>query len=235
MGNKMSGTAKKDLFIVSGTGNQIQAIIDRDLNLQHTHALVEFAVVPKSYLMLGSDETVTITDTLGSYVVDFPRGNYTPSVIAASFNTVTAYTCTPPGRQGQVDTGKFIWSTARTDPSFNVSDGDLGRMLGLPAGETAFVGVLESVNAISLQRYDIVYIRSDLVADRSQILQPIFSAGVAYNTDLLYQPHDVTVGLRQMTTAKCNLYRFWITDGDGEIIDLRGVRWSLVLSLVKFV
>src|SRR5699024_8971293 len=84
---------------------------------------------------------------------------------------------------------------------------------------------LTSTNVIKLQKEDVLYIHSDIANnDGDDILQEIYSStGNADFANIYYRCIDVDAYSKSLRFKDSNTYKFWITNEDGQIMDLNGL------------
>jgi len=94
-----------------------------------------------------------------------------------------------------------------------------------------FVGdSLTSVNVVSFQLQDSLFIHSDLAND--DILQEILGVDSPSYGNIVYQCISVEGYEKQISSNRNNVYRFYLTDEDDLPIDLNGQ--NIVFTLLFF-
>lgn len=224
-------------FLVQSTSTDFTQALDIVLNSadQWKYVVIEKAIVPKTYLMLPDAATLVVADAIGTQNLSFIAGNWTLALIAAVLDTLVGYSVAKPGTRGVVDTGRYTFTTARASATLRTSSSALARMLGFEANTTyPFTGgVLQSATVATLERYDTLLLKSTLVKDPSHILAPIFSVQDAYQSSIVYESQDVLAACSNVSDLNSNVFRFWLTDGSGAVIDLGGAQWSFQLCLLN--
>jgi hypothetical protein len=212
-----------------------------------THCVVLQANIPKSfYIVQGGQNTFTLTEEGGanSATVTIPVGNYSRlsfrTTLQTLLNTTSpngyTYAVTTPTTSSAADTGKFTFTcTGHTLESGFVftSDSNVFELMGFDIGSTnAFVGgSLVSSNVIKLSKEDTMLIHSDLVSGMSSdILQEIYTVESNDFSNIVFQNFAPELYEKQITNSSTsNTFQFFITNEDGQYIDLNGLNWSLTL------
>jgi hypothetical protein len=216
----------------------------------HDHSLTDVVVlqanIPKSYYLVQStNNTFTLTELGVPYTVTVPIGNYTrtnlktalTTLLTAASGNAWTYTVTIPSTS-QVDLGKYTITVSGNSgqPSLTFpSTGNIHEICGFNAGSTnTFVAaVLISTNVVKLMREDTIYIHSDIVGGSTvSILQELYGDGRDYD-HIVFVNQNVPFYTKPLISNGNNVYRFYITNEDGDAIDLNGINWTMTLCVYK--
>lgn len=229
---------------LNGTNSNFQYSIPLPDNSQFTHCAVLQASIPKSYYLVPNNQnTFTISENKVNTTITIPPGSYSRrsflQQLNTAMNTGTTYTytiTTPNTATGNAETGLFYFAVAGNagvQPNLIIGN-YLWEMLGFDRNTTySFVAdALVSVNVCKLQKEDTLQIHSDMCHNEGDnILQEIYASDSTDFAHITFINHNVDYYAKKLNTED-NTYRFWITNEDGEEMDLKGNNW--VMSIVMF-
>lgn len=244
----MSFQTKKIFYIntnmrESGTHSNFSYKIDlKDHDVDSVSVLQ--ANIPKSYYMVQANKnTFTLTEGVTSYTITIPPGNYTRSNFRTTVQnlmngngSVFTYTVEIPLKT-TADTGKYYYVVSANDsqPSFTfASDNNVYELMGFTPGTHTFVGdTLDSENVIKLHREDTIYIHSDIAGGSTNtMLQEVYADGSDFD-HIVFINRNPEMYSKSINSSHDGVYRFFITNEDGEILDLNGLNWTMTLVAYK--
>ena len=248
----MSLISNKRIFYINsrnrltGTDSDFTYTLDYK-NEDYDYVVVLQASIPKSYYLVQHGKNTFVLNEDGNQTqVTVPEGNYTrtsfmaqlqTSLNAASFHH-WSYSVTIPSLSTTGDTGKYTYSVSGNggiQPQFIIGS-SLFEQLGFNEDTTySFVGdELISANVIKLQIEDTLFIHSDIASNGvDNVLQEVFAVDSPDFGNLLWVCPDVEAYSKQLGTNKSNSYRFYLTDEDGNSIDLNGQNFVMTIMLYK--
>ncbi len=239
---------KKLIYINSRnriSGNHSDFSFKMDLNgIDPDFVSVLQCNIPKSYYMVQANQnTFTLSENSVDTVITIPIGNYNrinfKTTLQTLLNTNSSqlwiYAVSIPS-SSSADNGKYTFTVSNNSsiqPSFTFSStNNIYELMGFNAGSTnAFVtDVLESTNVIKLQKEDTLYINSDLVGgNHVGILQEIYCHNSADYDNIIFNNNNADLYSKNMNSANNNVYRFFLTNEDGVLMDLNGQNWTMTL------
>lgn len=246
--------SKEDYIINSGQiypddpgRTSLTVTLDIDWQQGYDHCCVTSLSIPKTYYVLPEDAKLTLTEDKSAVDITVPRGNYNVNSMSLVLTTLLTdnsptsytYTVTYSDSFTQTDRVTFtitVTNNAGTQPTLTMTDGFLANTLGFyPDVVYEFASdVLESAKVINMQAYDEILIKTDMVENRSNLLQEVYTAGDPYNSSIVWHCPDVNLYAKKMRRTAGNIYHFTIQTVDGGQVDLHGSSWSFVLSIFKF-
>lgn len=247
----MDNFSDQEFFVVSTTNNPFSSPLDVDLSKGFTHVTITSACIPKTYYVLPHMATLTINQYGETYLAYFEAGNYSVNSFPGIFASKTAaagvspitYTATFPSSATDVQSSKFKYEAKFTEgelPIFTITDKYLGRMMGFPLNQafqfstlTVNSSSLVSADVVNFQSYDELLIISDMVKNKRNLLQEIYSAANQYNSSIVWTNASLPLNAKRLNPTTFNNYRFALTTEEGDLIDLNGSEWSFVLMFFK--
>ena len=233
----------RDSFILRGTG-RISTILKTDLS-KYTHCVVKTVSIPKTYYTLPSDANLILNEGSGDIQVGFTAGNYNVNsfrlLLQTNLNAAGTYTYAVsfPNARTDVDTGHYTITVSNNTSSITISTDDiyLAQMMGIDPN-TTYTSVgnkIESVNVVNFQSYDEIIIRSNIVTSKDQILQEVYSSGTLYNTSIEWEASDILLHQKKLSIGLGvqHTLEFFLTDSNGNEIDLNGNAWSLSIMFFR--
>lgn len=230
----------KNKYLIRGSSNTIERTFSEDLG-KYTHMCVLTCSIPKTYYTLPQQATLI----LDGVQLDFRAGNYNVNSFRLALQTAlnsTAYTyiVSFPNSRTEVDTGHYTMSVSDNSgvqPSFITSDTYLAQMLGIDTTtEYSFASdSFESVNVVNFQSYDEIVIKCDAVDSQEQNLQEVYSSGTLYNTSIEWECKDINLSSVRLKSNLGNKQsiKFILVDSNGELLNLNGNDWSIMILLYK--
>jgi len=231
---------------VSGTDSDFTYTFDYK-DKDYDHVVVLQASIPKSYYLVQEGRNTFFLNEDGNQtIVTVPRGNYTRSSFMAQLTTSLnaasyhnwVYIVTIPLLSTTGDTGLYTFSVAGNSgiqPQFIIQIA-LFEQLGFNENTTyTFTGdQLISVNVIKLQLEDTIYIQSDIASNGvDNILQEVFAMDSPDFGNLIWVCPDIEAYSKQLGTNNSNVYRFYLTDEDGNLINLNGQNMVMTVMMFK--
>lgn len=227
---------------------RVQLKLPNDNKYDHCSALQinipkSFYCVPKKYntfILLEGNTQVVITIPEGNYsMLSFQNilqqllNLYSPNAITytMAYESIEALT---------VDIGKFNWSL--NDPkgnaiSFIMPDNSfICNVMGFNKNSTntfSNSNKLQSVNCVSFQSHDTILIKSNIVANETNLLQEVLCSSQPYNGSIVYQNNNIEMNSKSITNSKDNIYSFVLTSVNDEEIDLNGLDWTMSIVLYQ--
>lgn len=217
---------------------------------RYTHCVLLSATIPKSYYSITSTDTFILEETSGTATISITAGNYSRTSLATTIKNALnlaspggyTYDITFPKIGTTVDNGHYTFTvTLNTGDQpyfrFTSTNSEIYEKLGFNNGESYQFSSdsLESVNVIKIQAEDTLFLRSDLVQNRNDaVLQEIFTSSTAsYGSIVWYNPFP-TEYTKIIGINSSNVYRFYLTNESGKIIDLNGVNAQYTLKLFDY-
>lgn len=209
------------------------------------------AEIPKSYFMLDSDTTFELNEATGSVdtTVTIAGGrNYTSSQLESALATaLTAASATGANSftytvAFSANTGKFSITSSSGDftLTFNTTSApntSISKYLGFAEGvvtASSSSSVLSSLNVVNFQRYDVLYIRSNLANNSgNDILAEVWVGSTIDLAMIKYEPNEPTRHSVGFTDNASFNSSFSLTDKNNKLVELNGVNWRFVMSAYK--
>lgn len=229
---------------ISGNSSNFLYSFNIDKDSQFDHVAVLQASIPKSYYLINpNNDEFTLSEGVSSVVILIPNGNYTltawKNVITNILNNNSpngwTYTVAFPSPSG-TNTGHLLFTVSGNggiQPSFTFSE-TLYQQFGFNSGTYSFVdNQLESVNVINLQLNTALFIHSDIVNNKSDaILQDIYSNSDDFSY-ITYQATEVLSYSKELCYKNNFTNRFFLTDAQGNEVNLQGLNWNMTLIFFK--
>jgi hypothetical protein len=249
----MSYINSKTIFIINssnrstGTHSSFSYLLDIPREKAPNKVVVLSCLIPKSFYTVQTGEnTFTLSENSVINTVTLPIGSYSrrsfQTQLEIALNAAGAYTyvVSYPTTTTQADTAKWtitVTGNGGIQPIFIFSGDDLYEKLGFNRDSSnAFTGgSITSVNCIKIQAEDACFIHSDICSNNvDNILQDIYAAaGNAAFSNIYYQCTDAQANSRDITINTSNMYNFYLTNEDGEAIDLNGQNMIITLMVYK--
>jgi hypothetical protein len=214
------------------------------------HVSVVGGVFPKSYYLVRDGfNSFTLTEDNKTATVNIPAGNYSLSVFkttvqtqmnSASPNTFT-YSLSFPNSAQTVNDGKWIITVSGNDvirPIIRFDEiSDIREQLGFNHTvnyQFATDNTLKSANVVKFISEDSLFLRSDMVDDYGDdTLLNIYTGGTPDFSTIAYNNPDIYGSAKLMRNKNNGVYRFYLTNEDGESIFLNGVNMVFTIILFK--
>lgn len=231
---------------ISGTHSNMLYKLDlHDLNPDRVAVLA--CNIPKSYYLIqDGSNTFTLDENGNQATITITPSNYSRTTLlnvvktALNASSPLGYTydiSVPATSIG--DTGFYTFTVtgnAGIQPDFIFGSNNLHETLGFEADTTySFVGdTLTSVDVIKLQKEDTIYIRSNMCTNgMDNILQEIYSTSNSDFSNIVYYNPDVQMYSKKLTSNNDNIFNFYLTNENGEPMDLNGQNWQMTLIVYK--
>ena len=240
----MNNITDREYFLVRSSSNPVTICLNIDFSRKYDHVAVSSASIPKTFYVLQENCTLTVNENGVIRNVTFMAGNYNvrsfSSIFVTNLSAVCSYTytCSYPNPSTDVDTGKFTFTVSGNggvQPTFSTLDIYLANVLGFAQAVVyPFVGnVLMSTNVINFQSFDELKIISDIVTNKSNLLQEIYINDIPYSSSLCWQNPSLEVNGKPINPLGNNTYTFTLQDSDGGLVALNGNSWSFWLCIFK--
>ena len=93
---------------------------------------------------------------------------------------------------------------------------------------------LKSTNVINLQKENSVFIHSDLCSNGGDnILHDIYANDISDFGNVIFQNTAVDSYSKKLTTSGNNIAHFYLTNEDGNAINLNGQNWNMTILVYK--
>jgi hypothetical protein len=231
--NRDSGTHSDMGFKIDLKDHDVDSVVVLQANIPKSFYMVQNGYNTMTLSELGTDYTITIPE--GNYTRNNLRAVLTSLMIAASGNS-WIYTVSFPS-VNQVDLGKYTYTVSGNggdQPSLSFgSVGNIHELLGFDSGSTnAFVGdSLTSKNVVKLMKEDSIYIHSDLVGGSAlTLLQEVYAEGKDFD-HVVFINQNAELYAKPINSSYNNTYRFYITNENGESLNLNGLNWTMTLCI----
>jgi len=245
---------KKQIFYVNstrrinGTNSSFSHFLNIDPNEDYDRVAVLAASIPKSYYLIDSNHnTFTLKEGTDEVPIIFPPGNYTRNSIVnksqtllnqASPNNFT-YSVSFQNINNDVDDGKLTFTVSgngAVQPEFIFST-QMYEQLGFNrSSNNVFVdNSLISTNVINLVKETTVFIHSDICqnSEGDNVLQEIYTVGDSSFTMVNYENKNPMEYSKKLVPGKSNVYHFWLTNENGEVLDTNGVNINLTIMIYQ--
>ena len=226
----------------SGTDGNFLASVALPAEEKFTHVCVMEASVPKSYYLVQAGfNTFTVIENAVPLLVSVAPGNYNVNTFARYLSNLLTtvslnhwvYSVSYSTAQDGPQTGKYLFAVAGTGQPTFVFANYLQEQMGFArnSANTFVANVMTSTSVVKFQLEDILYCHSDMVGDgKEDILQHIFTNGVPDNGVINYKCINHEMMSKKISNTAGNIFRFTLTDEYGDLIDLNGQNWNLVLA-----
>ena len=207
------------------------------------------ASIPQSYYIVEAFANTFIVRELGvDITVTVPVGNYNvfsfatavASLLTSASTHSWVYTLTYPNSFSQANTGKFnfaVTGNGVNQPSFKFAN-ELHEQFGFErfVYYPFVASALQSLNVISFVPETRLFIHSDIginYDDGDSILQEIYGNNVAPLSVISYQlTTDASAYSKQLRSDANNIYHFWLTNKNGDKVDLNGQ--DILITLLAY-
>lgn len=251
----MDAIAHKEDYVINsgslypenpGTTN-ISVVLDIDWQQNYDHCCVSSLSIPKTFWVIPVDATIVLTEDKSVANIVVQSGNYNVNSMSLVLSELLTngsplgciYVVSYP--DDFIEANKVIFTFTVTgnsgvQPVITTTDRFLASTLGIyPSTEYQFSGdIFRSIKVMNFQAYDELLIKSDMVENRSNLLQEVYTTGNPYNSSIVWHCPDITLYSKKIRKTAGNIYHFSIQTVDGESVDLHGSSWSFVLSIFRF-
>jgi len=240
----MNSIIDRQYFQIRSNQPSINLALDFHDSDQFSHCCVTSASIPKTYYVLPDDCTLIVTENGADTTIPLEEGNYNArslgSILQTKMNLLCLwdYAISDSTSFNAVSTLKYQFSVSGNgglQPSIRTSDSDLASCLGIVPDTThTFVAdKFKSPNVINFQSHSNLMICSDIVRNKEQLLQEIYTNGDAYGAYILYQCPDMFINSKRLSVKRSNVYNFSLQSSDRQPVDLNGSYWTMVLCLYR--
>jgi len=245
---------KKQIFYINssrrinGTNSSFSYHIKVDMNEDFDRVVVLAASIPKSYFLIDSSHNrFTLQEGTDQISIIFPPGNYTRNSIASTCQTLLneaspngfTYSVTFKNINSSVDDGKFTFSVSgngSVQPDFFFSN-QMYEQLGFNSSSinSFSENTLVSTNVINLVKETTVFIHSDICqnTEGDNVLQEIYTVGDSSFTMVNFENKNPMEYSKKLVPGKANVYHFWLTNENGEVLDTNGVNINLTIMIYQ--
>lgn len=248
----MSWITDKQIFYInsnnrnSGTHSNFTINLDMDPSKDYNKCVILSASIPKTFYLVTSLNSFTLTEGVSSVVISLTPGNYTRNSLslalkaalnANSPNTFT-YNVSYPNMNQVVDNGLFMFTVTgngATQPRLNFNR-YLAQIVGFePDTNYDFSSnSLSSIYVCNLTQETTLYLRSNLCQNKNDnIIQEIYTTGdpsFSYINFVNMTPYEHS---KIIVQSKSNNYTFYLTDEDGNEINTNGININFTLMIYK--
>jgi hypothetical protein len=240
-------SSDKRIFYVNSrqriAGSDSDFTYELDLKgLDITHACVLQAYIPKSfYNVQESQNTFTLEEDGKQATVSIQAGTYTKNSLKSTLQSGLTdaspngwiYTISTP-TSSEAETGKYTFvvsGNSGLQPSFIFGE-YMWEQMGFNENSTAQfdTDTLTSPNVINLQPESTIYIKSDLIQDKDNVLQEVFGGNSMSYSGISFIQFSIEAYSKRILSKESNSFRFYLQNEDGEPINLNGL--NLVFSLM---
>ena len=224
----------------SGRGSNFNFTIDIPEG-QHFDSVVVLSMsIPLSfYLIRPPYNTMILREDSIFKTITVPEGNYDAKNFMSVFKTLLN-TNSPNGRvynisiDIQTASYNFTVSGNTSQPSFIIGH-HLGDQLGFDVNSTNdFVGnSLTSSDVINFVSTNCLYLHSDIVDDKTSILQEVYSNNTIPYSYIVYNCVNPDLYSKRLKTNTSSSFNFSLTDDHNIEIDLNGHEIAVTLMLYK--
>lgn len=195
--------------------------------------------IPKSFYTIDTtNNTFTLTELGINYTVTLPIGNYSYSTVAVALKTALD-SASGHGWIYSVSTSQLLGNltfsvTANSgQPSFNFTSSRMAFIIGFDQDTYAFsANTLTSPNVVNLQLTSSIDVNSNWVAGKNNILSSI-SPDYASYAIISYNEQNPAFVSRELSGRSLTTVQFWLTDTQGNQLNLNGLNWSMVIVVYK--
>jgi len=214
-------------------------------NIKYSKVVVLSCSIPKTFYNVYKDSSFILTEDDQSVTINVPASNYSRAslknmlVLLLNQNSPKGYTynITYQNINTYGDDGKYSYLVSGNgvvQPSFTFGT-TLFEQMGFDKEKTYqfATNILRSVNVVNLNKESTLFIRSDIVQNSSNnILQGIVCADNPSYTNIAFTASGmVDEYSKSFSNYSSNKYRFWLTNEDGDIIDLNGLNIIMTLMI----
>ena len=240
----MNNITQREYYVIRSSESKISTALNIDLSKDYDHITISSASVPKTYYVLPSDCALEVDEDGKVNTCNFLKGNYNLKSFAVIFKSVVegvclfGYSVNYPLSSTEIDTGKFTFvvdGNFGVQPKMRTSNIYLARVMGIKINVwyTFVSNSLKSVNVVNFQSYDELLIKSNIVKNKENLLQEIYSTGNPYNSSILFQNDNLPLNAKLVNNLTSSEFEFSLQDTDGNLIDLNGSEWSFVICIFK--
>lgn len=221
---------------LSGTPSNFTYWLDIPDDSRFDTACVLNMTIPRSYYLIRAGQNrFTLRIGEEAYELSVRPGNYNVrnfiSTLLPMLNQYATFTMT-----FDEIVGKYTYGTTSTDVSFIFSDPSrLGHQMGFDEVSTnTFVdSSLVSANVVDFVSTSTLFLHSDLVSDRTSILQEIYSDNSVPYSNLVYSCKFPSMYSKSLQTNSSSTFTFSLQDEHDLDVDLNGHELLFTLLLYR--
>ena len=235
--NRLNGTTNKFSYSMQVPDGKFDSVVCLAASIPMSFYTIEDGF--NTFVLTELDVQTTITVPIGNYtVMNFPL------VIKALLNGASphlwTYNITFPSSVTSGTRGRFIYTVSGNtgQPSFFFTN-EMHEQFGfLKSTVNTFVdNILESTCVVSFIPDTRLFIHSDICInydDGDSVLQEIYSNNVVPMSMISYQlSTDPVAYSKKLRIDNSNVYNFWLTNKNNDIIDLNGLDILITVLLFK--
>lgn len=244
---------KKQIFYINsrnrknGSHNNFSYILNIDPRQDFDRVVLLSASIPKSYYLIRTNKnTFTLEEDSVQVTVTIPPGNYNRNslriVLQNQLNLVSPNTWTYSVNIDNVarsfDRGKYIFTVSGNgsiQPKF-IFTNNVFEVLGfdLNSTNTFVANQLISTNVINLTTENTIFVHSDICQNDTgdNILQEVFTSETTTFGYIYWQNNDPKTYAKRYIPGS-NIFQFYLTDEDSNLIDLNGLNINLTIMIYK--
>ena len=199
------------------------------------------ASIPLSYYLIRSPyNTMELREGASTVTITVPEGNYSARSFITDF-TLLLNAASPNGwiysMSLDAKLAKYTYSVTGNggvQPEFILSN-HLGDQTGFGLNSTnVFVGdKLISTDVLNFVSTNCLYLRSDICADKNNVLQEIFSNNTVPFSYITWYCPDVDLYSKPLVSAANDTFSFSLADEHGTVIDLNGQNIQFTILIYK--
>ena len=218
-----------------------------DKSKQFDHVAVLPASIPKSYYLVQSGfNTFNLLENATSVPITLTPGNYNRNSLATSIKTLLnanspngwIYNITFNNINTTFDNGTYYFTVTgnSSQPSFVFTTG-MYEPLGFNANITYQFSAnsLSSINVPNLSIETTLFIHSDICQNKEgdNVLQEVYDTGQSTFSYIIFLNPIPMEYSKPMPNSTSNTFSFWLTDENGNIVNLNGVNFNFTVMVFK--
>ena len=228
--NRISGTSSDFIYQLSiPEGGQFDSV-----------CVLSVSIPLSFYLIRSPYNTMTLQEGLTSVLITVPEGNYTARSFMTDF-TLLLNDASPNGWIYSIvldpKLAKYTYVVTGNNgvqPQFTLSN-HLGDQTGfdLYSVNSFEDDSLTSSNVLNFVSTNCLYLHSNMIADKTSILQEVFSNNTVPFSFITWNCPDVDLYSKQLMSNKDHSFSFSLADEHGSVINLNGQNIQFTLLLYK--
>jgi hypothetical protein len=234
-------------FENSTDSNFTYTFTNLDKTKEFDHVAVLSASIPKSYFLVQSNyNSFNLLENATSVPITITPGNYNRLSLATTVKNLLnsnspngwTYNITFNNINQTYDTGAYYFTVSgnSSQPSFIFSSG-MYEPLGFNANTTNQFSAnsLTSVNVPNLSIETTLFIHSDICQNREgdNVLQEVYDTGQSTFSYIIFLNPIPMEYSKPMPNSSSNTFAFWLTDENGNIVNLNGVNFNFTIMVFK--
>lgn len=249
----MSFILEKEIFYINsrdrlgGTNENFSYKLDIDKNKEYDKVVVLQASIPKSYYIVQENSNFILSEDGIEIIITIPIGNYNrnsfKNVVQSLLNTNSPndfiYSITYENISITQDTGKYYFTVSNNSgiQPILIFSNKLFQQFGFDEdSQNQFSSdQLVSTNSINLDSESNIFIRSDICQNinSNNVLQEIYSSGNKSFSNILFINYNIDAYSKPFI-PKSNIYNFYLTDEDNNLLFLNGQNVNLTIMIYKY-